>query len=119
MKFIMLVGAVALPAALAAGCIVSLDSQGQIAREEKRFTVSGTPAVHVTTFDGSIQIQSWDKPDVLVEIEKRGPTKETVEGLQVTASQDGNTIEVEVRKPRGEVFTGFGFHQSASARLVV
>nr|MBA3296994.1 DUF4097 family beta strand repeat protein [Acidobacteriota bacterium] len=39
--------------------------------------------------------------------------------LQVTASQDGNTIAVEVRKPRGEAFTGFGFHQSASARLIV
>ena len=60
---------------LAGGCTVTLDSQSQIVREERRFAVKGTPVVHATTFDGSIQIQSWDKPEVMVEIEKRGPTR--------------------------------------------
>jgi DUF4097 and DUF4098 domain-containing protein YvlB len=115
----MLSGALVLPALLAAGCTITVDSQGQIVREEKRFTVSGTPAVRVTTFDGSIQIQSWDNPDVLVEIEKRGPTREAIDALEVKTLQDGNTVEVEVKQPRRESFTGIGIHRSASARLIV
>ncbi len=110
--------ALLLPSLLAGACTVTLDSQSQMAREEKRFTVSGTPAVHVTTFDGSIEIHSWDRPDVLVEIEKRGPTREAVEALEVKTSQNGNTIELEVKKPSDHL-SGFGFHASASARLIV
>lgn len=119
MKLTTLRGAGILAALVSSGCTVSLDSQSQIVREEKRFTVSGTPVVQLTTFDGSIQIQSWDKAEVLVEIEKRGPTREAVDALEITSSQDGNTIELEVKKPRSETFTGIGFHSSASARLIV
>ena len=112
-------GVVVLAALGMAGCTVTVDSQSQIVREEKRFTVSGTPDVRLSTFDGSIQIQSWDKPDVLVEIEKRGSTREAVDALKVTAEQHGNTIEVEVKRPARESFGGIGFHQSSSARLIV
>src|SRR5215212_5471180 len=86
-------------ACFSAACTVRLDSQSQIVREEKRFTVKGTPVVHATTFDGAIQIQSWDKPEVVVEIEKRGATREAVDALIVKASQSGDSIDVEVQKP--------------------
>jgi DUF4097 and DUF4098 domain-containing protein YvlB len=119
MKIAMPVGALVVPALLAGGCIVTVDSQSQIVREEKQFTVTGKPTVRLTTFDGSIQIQSWDKPGVLVEIEKRGPTREAVEALEIKTSQDGNTIELEVKQPRRESFTGIGLNHSASARLIV
>jgi DUF4097 and DUF4098 domain-containing protein YvlB len=119
MKFIHAACALALPAVLAGGCTVTLDSQSQIVHDQKSFTVSGTPTVHVTTFDGSIEIRSWDKPGVLIEIEKRGPTREAVEALEIKSSQDGNTIELEVKKPAGSSFTGMGFHLSASAKLIV
>src|SRR5262249_1660673 len=94
-------------------------SQSQIAREEKRFRVSGAADVRLTTFDGSIQIQSWDKPEVLVEIEKRGPTREAIDRLEIRSEQHGPLIEIEVKRPRHESFAGFGFHRSASAGLVV
>ena len=112
-------GVAALAAVLASGCVVSVDSEAQIVREEKRFTVSGTPELRLTTFDGSIDVQAWDKPDVLVEIEKRGATKESVDGITVDSSQNGNRIELEVKQPRSETFRGIGFYQSTSARLVV
>jgi DUF4097 and DUF4098 domain-containing protein YvlB len=102
-----------------AACVVSVDSQGQIVREEKRFTVKGTPELHLSTFDGSIELQPADDAEVFVEIEKRGATKEAVDALVVTSKQDGNRIELEVKRPRNEGFSGFGFHQSASARLIV
>lgn len=104
--------------ALGAGC-VTVDSHSEIVREEKRFTVSGTADLRLTTFDGSIQILAWDKPDVLVEIEKRGPTKAALDELVIEAEQKGNVITLEVQRPRAESFRGIGFHRSASARLVV
>lgn len=119
MRFSSAAGVVLLAGVAGAACTVTLDSQSQVVREEKRFTVTGTPDVRLTTFDGSIQVQSWDKPDVLVEIEKRGATRESVETLKVTAEQHGNTIEIEVKAPPRESFTGIGFHRSTSAKLIV
>jgi len=115
-----------LPAALAlagavtaAGCVVSLDSQGHTAREERRFDVSGAPDVRVTTFDGAIQVRSWDRDEVLIEIEKRAPTEEALADIQVVAEQDGRIIQIEVRRPsRSDSFLGLGVHTSRSARIV-
>jgi DUF4097 and DUF4098 domain-containing protein YvlB len=104
---------------LVGGCTVTLDSQSQIVREERRFTVTGTPSIQATTFDGSIQIQSWDKSEVLVEIEKRGPTREAVDSVVVKASQKGNAIEVEVPKPARRSFGVLSIGMSPSARLTV
>ena len=119
MKTLQQAWALALPLVLTGGCIVSVDSQAQMAREEKRFAVSGTPVVRLTTFDGSIEIKSWDRPEVLVEIEKRGPTREAIESLEVKSSQDGSTIEVDVQRPGGQRIIGIGLGSSASARLIV
>jgi putative adhesin len=109
-----------LPAlAMLTACEVTLDSQGHIVHDEKRFTVDGTPDVRLTTFDGSIELRSWDKAEVLVEIEKRGPTDAAIARLEVASKQDGNRIEIEVKKPAGdEAFFGFGRY-SPSASLIV
>ena len=106
-------------ALLSAGCTVTLDSHTEILREEKRFTVDGTADLRVATFDGSIQIQSWDKPDILVEVEKRGPTREALAALQIVVDQKGNVIDLEVKRPKSESFSGLGINQSAYARLIV
>ena len=119
MKSLLLSGTLVLAASGASGCVVSVDSQGQIVREEKRFSLKGVPDLHLATFDGSIELRSSDQRDVVVEIEKRGATKEDVDALQVTSSQEGNRILVEVKRPRTETFSGFGFHHSSSARLIV
>jgi len=106
-------------AALGSACVVSVDSQAQIVREEKRFKVTGTPELHLTTFDGAIEIQATDGQDVSVDVEKRGATKEVVDGLEIVTTQDGNKISLEVKRPRAESLSGLGFHQSSSARLIV
>ena len=104
---------------LATGCTITVDSHSEIAREEKRFTVSGRGDVRVSTFDGTIDIQSWDKPDIVIEIEKRGPTKEALDRLQVVSAQQGNLIELEVKAPREESFRGIGLHRTGYAKLIV
>jgi DUF4097 and DUF4098 domain-containing protein YvlB len=103
---------------LTGACVISVDSQGQIVRDERRYTVSGVPEVHLTTFDGAIEIDSWDRPDVLIEIEKRGPTREAVDELQIVESQNGRRIDFEVKQPRSRNFS-IGINQSASAKLKV
>ncbi|HET7617005.1 MAG TPA: DUF4097 family beta strand repeat-containing protein [Vicinamibacterales bacterium] len=119
MKAVLAVWALA-PALALSACVVTVDSQGHITRDEKRFTVSGTPDVKLVTFDGSIEIRSWDKNEVLVEIEKRGPSQEVVDRLEIASHQDGNRVEVEVKKPEGDsVFFGIGRHTSPTARLIV
>lgn len=112
-------GVLLLAGALASACVVNVDSQGQVVRDEKRFGVEGAPEVRLATFDGPIEIQSWERPEVLVEIEKRGPTREAVERLTVEALQDGNRVEVTVKRPSTDSFQAFGFAGGASARLTV
>jgi hypothetical protein len=109
--------ATALPFGLA-GCVV-VDSQGHITREEKRFTVSGTPDLRLITFNGAIEIRSGEAKTIVVEIEKRGPTKEGLDDLRIETKQDGDRIHVEVKKPAHEVvFFGVG-HMSPTAKLIV
>ena len=98
-------------------CVV-VDSQGHITREEKRFAVSGVPDLKLTTFDGAIEVHSGDAKMVLVEIEKRGPTQEGVDQLRVEAKQDGDKIEIEVKRPAREIVT-FGIGASPTAKLIV
>jgi DUF4097 and DUF4098 domain-containing protein YvlB len=119
MRSLLCSGVVAFACVSSSACVVGVDSQGQIVREEKRFTVEGTPEVRLGTFDGAIEIRSSEANQVLVEIEKRGPTREAVEALVVESNQQGQRITVEVKHPRKESFNGFGFNMSASARLIV
>lgn len=102
---------------LSSGCEITVDAGPYSVREERRFTVTGTPELLLTTFDGSMEIRSWDRPDILIEIEKRASDKVQAEAIAVKADQSGSTISVEVKKPD----TGqarFGFKRSPSARIV-
>src|SRR3954471_9049430 len=115
--------AVALAAVLAGpGCvdIVGADLGRFTDRDEKRFAVSGTPDVTVGTFDGSIEIRPWDKPEVEVVIEKHGKSKEATDTIAVHAEHDGNRVSVEARLPdAGGHGFGIHFNDSRSARLIV
>lgn len=118
MKSLLSAGAICCAAALGSGCVI-VDSQGHIVREEKRFTVSGRPELQLTTFDGAIRIQPGDDKSVVVEIEKRGPSQEAIDKLEIETRQDGNRIIVNVKKPAGETIVfGFG-HLAPTASLVV
>src|SRR5437868_3401926 len=90
-----------LPFGLAA-CVV-VDSQAHVTRDEKRFTVSGTPDLRLITFDGAIEIHSGEARTIVVEIEKRGATREALDELKVETKQDGDRIEIEVKKPAHDI----------------
>jgi DUF4097 and DUF4098 domain-containing protein YvlB len=113
--------ALSLLAALATGVgcvdVVAIDGPRYVEREERRFTVTGKPELTLATFDGSIEVRSWNQPDVLVVIEKRGLTKEATAEIEVKTEQDGNRISVTTRV-YPERYFGIRFG-SRSARLVV
>lgn len=102
-----------------AACTVQMDGHAFIERVEKRFPAGAAPEITLTTFDGAIQVRPWDRPEVLVEIEKRGSDKDAVDGIQISAAGKGDRISVEVKKPASEKqFIGIGIHHSTSARLI-
>ena len=108
---------------VAPGCVdivgSDLGRSRYVERDEKRFTVDGKPDVVVATFDGSIEIRPWDKPDVQVVVEKRGRDKEDVAVIDVQASQNGNRIEVTVSEPKNVGGLDFHFNNHRSAKLIV
>lgn len=111
----------------ASGCVISVDSPVFSAREEKRFVVTGTPDLTVATFDGAIEIRAWDRPEVLVEIEKRARDEARAAAIAIKAEQAGSRIVVDVPRPPavlpsdGFRFGGGGLlgYTGSSARLTV
>ena len=113
---------VPLVAVASIGCSIDVRGSESSQREEKRFTLSGSEPAELSlrTFDGAIQVRSWDKNEVLVEIERRGPDQASIDALTVNTSQEGNRVVVEAQAPRGErrVIT-FGNWVSSSVHLTV
>lgn len=102
------------------GCVdmvANMDGDFKVTeRDEKHFTTSSKPEVSLSTFDGPIEVRPWDKTEVSVVIEKRGPSKESLADLVIDARQDGNRVTVEVKHPK---HGGWNFGMSANAKLIV
>lgn len=108
-------------AASVVACEVNLNSEGIVSRETKAFKVTGIPDVHLDTFDGTIEVHSWDRNEVEVEIEKRAMEQGLVDEMKVTAEQQGDRIIIKVTGPGRREFDGIqvGVQFSPSARLRV
>jgi DUF4097 and DUF4098 domain-containing protein YvlB len=106
---------------LVAACEVNLNTEGLSARETKTFTVTGLPEVVLDTFDGAIELHSWDRPEIEVEVEKRAMEQALLDEIKVSAEQQGNKILVKVTGPSRGEFRGvtIGMHISPTARLRV
>jgi DUF4097 and DUF4098 domain-containing protein YvlB len=101
-------------------CSIDVRGESIVARDEKRFAVSGEPELSLNTFDGSIEVRSWDQKDVRIEIERRGPNARAAAALVVNVKQTGNRIVIEAPSPSGR---NGGFHfgswSSGSVSLIV
>ena len=118
-RFAPLASIVALALA-AAGCVINVDADSVVVKEEKQFSVGEGAELTLTTFDGSIEVRSWDKAQVSVEIRKRGPDRETAAALEVKSTQEGSHVRIEAPSPKvtREVF-GIGNVSSPSVSFVV
>ena len=109
-------------ATLMAGCEVNLNTEGLSARELKTFKVTGQAEVVLDTFDGSIELHSWDKNEVEVEIEKRAMEQVLLDEIKVDAQQQGDKIIIKVTGPRQEhrgVTIGVNISPTARLRVAV
>jgi DUF4097 and DUF4098 domain-containing protein YvlB len=104
--------------AAVSACNLELHAEPVTEREEKSFTVSGRPDVTLITFDGSIEVRSWDRNEVAVTIERRAATVEAAKSLEVRTDQKGDRVLVEVVQPKG-ADVHFGLGPSASLRVSV
>ena len=104
-----------------AGCEVNLNTEGLSARETKTFKVAGQPDVILDTFDGTIELHSWDRPEVEVEIEKRAMEQSLLDDIKIETQQQGDTVTVKVIGPDRRDYRGItvGVHISPTARLRV
>jgi len=108
---------------LLAGCEVNLNTQGLTAQEVKTFKVTGQPELVLDTFDGSIEVHSWDKNEIEVEIEKRAMEQSLLDEIKIDAQQQGDKITVKVTGPsRGDhrgVTIGVNISPTARMRVAV
>jgi hypothetical protein len=82
-----------------AGCVVHVDSGGFTARKEQRFEVTGRPTVDLDTFDGAIEVQAWNKSEVLVVVETRASSKALLEGIDIETEHEGSRVALKVTAP--------------------
>lgn len=113
--------ALVVPLLTLAACEVNLQTEGLTARETRTFEVSGRPEVVLDTFDGAIEIHSWDRRQVEVEIEKRGMEQRLLDEMKIEVEQQGDRITVKVTGPSRSEFRGVtvGVNISPQARLRV
>ena len=102
-------------------CEVNLNTEGLSARETLTFKVTGQPQVILDTFDGSIELHSWDRPEVEVEIEKRAMEQGLLDEIKIDSQHKDGTVTVKVTGPRRAEFRGVtvGVHVSPTARMRV
>ena len=98
---------------------MNVGHDGYTDHQEKRFTITGTTAtLRLATFDGNVEVRSWEKAEVLVQVELRGNDKEAVTKIEVNATQKGDSIEIDTRNLTKGTFVGIGYYVSPSAKLI-
>ncbi|MCC6164017.1 MAG: DUF4097 family beta strand repeat protein [Acidobacteria bacterium] len=101
-----------------AGCIVHVDSGGFTSRDQVRVAVEGVPTVDLSTFDGAIEVRSWSKAEVLVEIESRASSRDLLDTIDIDSRGDksGAVVHVTLKDTDGWRFSKHAV--SRSARLI-
>jgi len=96
-----------------------LGGQQEVIREQRTIPVTGTPDVTVRTFNGSIQIRSWDRDDIHVGVERRASTLQEAKDIPVDTFQEGGTVVIRAERPHKGDLLHFGSWREPSVRLVV
>jgi hypothetical protein len=81
-------------AASSAAAIGTTSSLRLVERDSKNFKVSGTPNITARTFDGSITVHGWDKPEVQITINKRAASEQQMRGISLRTTQSNSDISV-------------------------
>jgi hypothetical protein len=111
-------GAVAM--LLAGTACVAVDPDAHYTeREERLFTVAGSPQVTLAVSGGSIEIQPSEEPEVRLVVEKRAHDKESAAAIEVHTEQHGNRIDVDIRPLPFDRIWRFGWDRWRDTRVSV
>jgi hypothetical protein len=97
------------------GCGVDLTAHRYGVRERRHFAIPEQvlAQVELVTYNGSVQVRGWDRPEVQVDIERTGASETTVEAIRIDAAHDGGTIRVEaVSPPAGTWMSNLASHRA-------
>lgn len=64
----------------------------RVERESRSFPVGGVPRIVVETFDGSISVHGWDKPEVMFRATKSAQDEYESRGISLRAEQRGEEV---------------------------
>jgi len=92
----------------AAAVLFLLTLPAQADEWEKTFQVTGAPQVRVRSGDGHIRVNTWNRQEVHARVVTEG-WRIADDEVRITANQDGNAVEIEVRVPRMQ--WNFGYHR--------
>jgi DUF4097 and DUF4098 domain-containing protein YvlB len=107
-------GVLSAAALASAACTIDvrgMQDEGVVVREQKRISLTGDPNVTIRTFNGSIQLRSWDQNEILVDIERRAETLDDAKEIQVETSEAGGNVVIEAKHPGRR---GFAMHMGVS-----
>ncbi len=71
----------------------------KFSQETKTFTVSGSPRVNITTFDGRVTVRGWDKSEVSFKATKHAADDESLKQISIQSEQQGQAISVNALNP--------------------
>lgn len=82
--------------------IVSGNYNKFTAKETKSFSVQGASRLNVNTFDGSVVVHGWDKPEVTYTATKSAATDEDLRQIVIEGEQQGSAIGVVAKSQDSE-----------------
>jgi DUF4097 and DUF4098 domain-containing protein YvlB len=93
-------------AACLAGVTLCVLAAGPVLADEwsRSYPVQGRPELHLKADDASVRVEAGSASEIAIEVTTEGWRIGTG-GVTVTESQEGNRVEIEVRRPRGHVFS--------------
>ncbi|MDP1569471.1 MAG: DUF4097 family beta strand repeat-containing protein [Vicinamibacterales bacterium] len=103
-------------------CTINLNTEGVTAVETHRFTVTGDAHLSLETFAGAIEVHSWDRPEIEVEVEKRAMDQSLVDEMKVVTTDEGGRVTLTVTGPSrsmGGVTVGVNISPRARLRVAM
>jgi len=82
-------------------CILSIVPLVKAEEWSKTFDLTGAPDLRVQTSDAKLSVDTWDQNKIEAHVTTTG-YKIGPGGIQVTESQSGNSVSLEVRYPKAE-----------------
>lgn len=96
-------------------CTIDVRGEGRghavAIHEQRHIPVTGRPEVTIVTFDGSIQLRSWDRDEILLDIERRASSRADAEDAAVEVTEANGELRIEAKPPerKGDVTNLFGW----------